>query len=140
MNNAPKRYSPNIFSVCVDNLDTDSTSIRLFHCYSDTALVFSELGGLLFHIDRMFDSICFPQASTEIRSFTRKPVEKCLVPDKHRDEADVLAQRGKLATFHVHVQFRQSSTWQGYVSWVEGKKSRRFKSELELLKLIDSAL
>lgn len=42
--------------------------------------------------------------------------------------------------FVVTVRSRENHTWQGTVSWVEGKKQENFRSVLELLKLIDSAV
>lgn len=43
-------------------------------------------------------------------------------------------------TFIVHIKYQQNSTWQGDVTWAEKKKKQSFRSALELLKLIDSAL
>ena len=52
----------------------------------------------------------------------------------------VLKQTGEIATFVVHVKFRQYSTWQGEIVWAEKNKKCNFRSALELLKLIDGAL
>lgn len=43
-------------------------------------------------------------------------------------------------SFVVTVRSQENHTWQGTVSWVEGKKQENFRSVLELLKLIDSAV
>ena len=43
-------------------------------------------------------------------------------------------------TFIVKIMNRQNSTWQGSINWVEGQKTQRFRSALEMLKLIDGAL
>lgn len=43
-------------------------------------------------------------------------------------------------TFVVQVLNTQNSTWQGTVTWTNGKKQESFRSALELMKLIDSAL
>ena len=40
----------------------------------------------------------------------------------------------------VEVQYRRNATWQGTVRWLDGNKTERFRSTLELLKLMDSAL
>ena len=44
------------------------------------------------------------------------------------------------ATFIIHVQFRRNATWQGTISWTEQKKTQRFRSTLEMIKLMDEAL
>ena len=43
-------------------------------------------------------------------------------------------------TFVVRIMNRNNSTWQGSLDWVEEKKTQNFRSALELIKLIDSAL
>ena len=43
-------------------------------------------------------------------------------------------------SFVVKVLSQQNSTWQGTVTWNSNNESRPFRSALELIKLIDSAL
>ena len=43
-------------------------------------------------------------------------------------------------TFIVDVKSRQNGTWQGVVTWVQGQRKQSFRSALELIKLVDSAL
>lgn len=47
---------------------------------------------------------------------------------------------GEKATFVVQIQYRQNATWQGRVVWAEKNEAKQFRSALELIKLIDSAL
>ncbi|HHY63462.1 MAG TPA: hypothetical protein GX501_00290 [Clostridiaceae bacterium] len=49
------------------------------------------------------------------------------------------ANTGK-ATFIIKVLFRQNATWQGKIQWVEKNKTQNFRSDLEMLKLMDDAL
>lgn len=44
------------------------------------------------------------------------------------------------ASFLIQVQFRQNATWQGSIQWLDQKKTQRFRSTLELIQLMDSAL
>ncbi|MBQ4416735.1 MAG: hypothetical protein IJQ26_06135 [Lachnospiraceae bacterium] len=53
---------------------------------------------------------------------------------------NVQDKRGKQGTFIVQVQYRQNSSWQGQVIWAEENKREHFRSALELMKLIDSAM
>lgn len=48
-------------------------------------------------------------------------------------------QRQK-GTFLVQVHYNENATLQGEVIWVEQDKRQQFRSEMELLKLIDSAV
>ncbi len=42
-------------------------------------------------------------------------------------------------TFLIRVQFRQNATWQGRIEWLEGKKTRPFRSLLEMSQLMQEA-
>ncbi|BDF59256.1 hypothetical protein CE91St36_20730 [Christensenellaceae bacterium] len=44
------------------------------------------------------------------------------------------------ATFIIQIQCKQNATWQGEIVWSEKKETQRFRSELELIKLMESAL
>ncbi|MDL2237945.1 hypothetical protein LJC56_08985 [Christensenellaceae bacterium OttesenSCG-928-K19] len=44
------------------------------------------------------------------------------------------------ATFLVQIVSQQHATWQGTVKWLEENKEIPFRSELELLRLMDSAI
>ncbi|WP_042435653.1 hypothetical protein [Faecalispora jeddahensis] len=44
------------------------------------------------------------------------------------------------ATFVINVLYRNDSTWQGNLHWLEGDKESAFRSEIELLSLMDSAM
>lgn len=59
---------------------------------------------------------------------------KCLQDEKNRNTL------GKKGTFVVHVQYLENSTWQGEIVWTEKNESLKFRSALELLKIMDSAL
>ena len=57
-----------------------------------------------------------------------------------RDEQDSKNLVGHKASFIVRVTSRQNATWQGSISWTERGITKHFRSALELIKLIDSAL
>lgn len=43
-------------------------------------------------------------------------------------------------TFMIQIQHRENATWQGTVEWSDKREARQFRSEVELIKLLDSAL
>ena len=57
-----------------------------------------------------------------------------------RDEQDSKNLVGHKASFIVRVTSRQNATWQGSISWTERGVTKHYRSALELIKLIDSAL
>ncbi|MEG0275640.1 MAG: hypothetical protein RR630_01280 [Coprobacillus sp.] len=46
----------------------------------------------------------------------------------------------KQTSFMIVVKNTQNETWQGSIRWVEEKRETHFRSALELMKLIDSAI
>lgn len=42
--------------------------------------------------------------------------------------------------FLVRIKYRQNTSWQGTVQWLDGKQTRHFRSCLELVILIEEAL
>ena len=49
-------------------------------------------------------------------------------------------QNGRRENFVIRILGKEHSTWQGELFWVDRQEKRYFRSALELLKLIDSAL
>lgn len=43
-------------------------------------------------------------------------------------------------TFVVRILNTQNATWQGTVTWTDGKRTESFRSALELIRLLDSTL
>ena len=53
------------------------------------------------------------------------------------------AERTSIETstsFLVKIKYRQNTSWQGTIQWLNGKQSRHFRSCLELMMLIEEAL
>ena len=47
---------------------------------------------------------------------------------------------GNAATFEMRILFRQHASWQGELLWLEKNARQSFRSVLELITLMDSAL
>ena len=47
---------------------------------------------------------------------------------------------GERETFVVRILNTQNATWQGTVTWTDGRRPAPFRSALELIRLIDSTL
>ena len=46
----------------------------------------------------------------------------------------------KKGTFIVKVEYDQHGTYQGQIIWAEGNKSKRFRSMLELVRMMDDVM
>lgn len=49
-------------------------------------------------------------------------------------------KKGAHATFIIEIKSTKHQTWQGVLTWVEEQKTEPFRSTLELLRLLDSAV
>jgi hypothetical protein len=89
---------------------------------------------LLRSMEDMYEQISFPQAFLSKRTFAPGITERMVTTSGEN------IRSGKLATFSVRLLFRQNASWQGSVTWCEGRVDESFRSVLELLFLMDSAL
>jgi hypothetical protein len=114
----------------------------LYNPYLETGTRFVDVLDFTNQLDAMFDFISFPQATVQYRSFGRAAAQKS--PQGRGGDAIKLTDErpsGQEAdSFIVHVQFRQNATWQGTIRWAGQNREMRFRSTLELLKIMDSAL
>ena len=132
--------SPNLISICVDEIRNGELSGRLYHCYSEEACPFSNAVRLIELAENLFDQIKFPQASTQMRTFTNSGQKAAKSTERKKTAEDLEQEHGKKGTILLYVQYRQRSTWQGIVRWVEGDREWKFFSELELFKIINQAI
>lgn len=133
--------APNLTVICIDSQEEDG---RLYHKYAREAIDFHQYSRLVLVLEELFDAIGYPQAAVQTRRFDGKKEElvgfAVRQPEMAWDIDEMLAMRGSIATFAVHVKLRQNATWQGECCWLEGEKSAPFVSELELLKLIGAVI
>ena len=121
--------------LCVDSYDQGVMKGRFYHpSLEDGSCGFQSLVQLLLQIEQLLDSINYPQAYTAKRTFAP-------TSELHFTTGEGgLSRTGKKATFLLRLMFRQHASWQGSVTWVEGKGEQTFRSVLELVLLMDSAL
>lgn len=94
---------------------------------------FSSLIHLLFLLEEIMDSTGSPQRGTQDRVF--QPIAA-----DHQKAAPPDQRERVLGTFQIQVLFRQNASWQGSLLWLERSLEARFRSVLELVHLLDSAL
>ena len=120
--------------VCVDDYQDSILRGRLYNPYFSTGSSFQSLMEFLRRMEELLDEMQFPQSFTAVRAFGDPPQRKAASPPVQE------VQEGKCATFSVRVLFRQNASWQGSVTWLEGRREESFRSVLELVLLMDSAL
>ena len=133
MNISPKGEDYRRTTVCIDSYKNGVPAGRLYNHSLPDGKEFLGVTGFLLEMERALDEADFPKAFTKLRSFT--------IPPETRPDLPASEQRkGAISTFTVRILFRQNASWQGSVTWLEGKQEQSFRSALELIFLINSAL
>lgn len=122
------------------NVDSYENSVfkgTVFSPFYRYSKPYESLVQLLLLMEQLLDELHLPETSDSLRSF-ENPCSPYLY---WKEEPHLKVDReGKLATFKVDVLFRKKSSWQGSVFWLNQEKQECFRSVLELIKLMDSAL
>ena len=120
--------------VFVDSYEDGTVGGRLSFPSSPDEIRFASLMQMLISIEEHLDAANFPQSYSKMRIFTSKS------PHKNRPEPTRKPKCGEIASFSLRILFRQNASWQGYVSWLDGGIEESFRSALELVFLLNSAL
>ncbi|MEI7885075.1 MAG: hypothetical protein WCI30_06960 [Clostridia bacterium] len=127
------------FRILVNNTADYNISGILYNEYYQLTMSFQGIREFFSSLEQFFDSVNFPQHTHQHRSFGAPSDKEKVVPIPLQKGIHS-PKTGKKATFTMHVQFRQNATWQGTLQWLEGKQTERFRSELEMLKLMINAI
>ena len=119
--------------VCIDSYESKIPRGRLYNAYLENGIEFSGTIDFLQNMERLLEEIKIPQGFTSRRTFRAGE-------DWKQQFTEENVRHGKQATFSLRLLFRQNASWQGAIEWHEGKSEETFRSVLELLLLIDSAL
>ena len=107
---------------------------QLCNPFFESPQEFESLTDFLRMMECMLDLTNQPRAFNSTRCFEPPPEYRFEKTD------ELPAERGELATFSVCIRFRRNSSWQGQLHWLENGKKQNFRSVLELILLMDSAL
>lgn len=118
--------------ICVDSYEDGVLKGWFYDAYQQIQR-FSSLSQFLLKMERELDDMQMPQSYTALRRYPTLVQET-------GPELGLPCGRGAKATFELKVLFRQHSSWQGVLLWREQKLEHSFRSVLELVVLLDSAL
>ena len=121
-------------TICVDSYNKSVPEGRFYNQCCPEGVRFHGAIDLVKKMEAMLDQMNLPQSFSAVRSFAEKPVVTL------GGAFGESTHKGEVATFATKVLFRQNTSWQGSVSWIEGQREETFRSVLELLLLVDSAM
>lgn len=119
--------------VYVDSYQDGVLKGRFSNPYLEMPEEFSSLSDFLVKIECMLDTMRLPQSYAEPRTFRETSVSI-------QNDPQVRLLPGRKATFALSVRFRQHNSWQGHITWLDKNQRQNFRSALELIFLLDSAL
>ena len=119
--------------VCIDSYQDGALKGSLETPYDD-AQTFDSTIQFLKRMESILEETQTPQAYTYMRSFLEERQQREMLHEPTEVGAKCLA------SFEIKVIFRQHSSWQGVVVWLEKQWEQSFRSVLELILLMDSAL
>lgn len=122
------------FLFCIDSYVKSVPTGRIYSAAYPEGKEFRCLMEMLDAVETALNSTNYPQSFTEMRRFITKS------PPSSEDGSKRDTKIGELATFTVKILFRQNTSWQGSVAWLEGQKEEAFRSALELIFLMNSVL
>ena len=120
------RYS----KICLDSYDGENMKGFISNPFYPKSISFDSTIDFLMKMQDMIEEMDYPKPYRLMRSFEASQV------NLSSDSVD----SGKLATFVVKVLFCQNSSWQGTISLRKGENEQTFRSALELLFMMNSAI
>ena len=133
-----RRIAEQMIFIGVDSYVEKSVVGRLWHGCRGEEASFANLMQLLLLLDKILENQGFPDAQLGCKSFATPETLPCSL---QTDTAEAgKPSCGTLASFRLKILFRQNTSWQGIVTWTESRQEQTFRSALELIMLLDSAL
>ena len=120
-------------TVCIDSYDSGVLKGRFYNAYREMDR-FDSLVQFLTSVEVVLEEQQHPQSYTVLRKFSDH------VSAGDGTVTSGCIQKGKIATFEMQVLFRQHTSWQGVLIWRDRKMEQPFRSVLELVLMMDSAL
>lgn len=119
--------------ICLDSYRNGVPAGRIWDPQQGTE-AFHSLTQFLIKMEQLLDDSQIPQSATDKRTFPTVTQPLTIA------QPFFPLRRGTEATFEMQVIFRHHTSWQGTILWVEAQLERSFRSVLELILLMDSAL
>ena len=143
-------YAINAVLIAADFYEQQDFGGRIYTRFQEEPIPFASSMEMLMKLEEMYDAWAFPENAVLYRSFHRKSYQraaakaraKTLLANRRLGENEPPLQpvEGKLATFLLECKERQHGDWSGIVRLDIETETHPFRSTLELLRMMDSAV
>ena len=130
----PLRYDVRSFLIYIDSYENGVPVGQFQNPCRGESVSFQSLTQLLMRLEQSLDVENIPQSFNKVRTFFPLTGYWLDAPDEARPKM------GKMSTFAVQILFRRNASWQGTITWIDKQKTQNFRSVLELITLLNSAL
>ena len=120
--------------ICIDAYDDKILRGRMYNNALEKGIEFVGTIDFLQNMEKLLEQINYPQAFMSKRTFGAATGHLWSPPTCENVKV------GRVGTFSLRLLFRQNASWQGTLLWHEGQQEESFRSVLEMLLLMDSAL
>lgn len=128
--------------VCIDSYMDHCIKGRIYNANQKVIKEYESFIQMIFYMEEWVTKMEYPIPEMELRTFPLKEngvlQEESVVGEKV-DKVNHI-KKGEKATFIVRIQFCQNASWQGSIYWLEEEKEEYFRSVLELMNLMMSAM
>jgi len=129
-----------VFIVMVDRYENADITGQVLDQSTGYLCDFHSLVKLPAIMDKLCDKYKLPQKTHQLRGFSYSDSRKDIDGGDDKMAEEKVPEKGAKATFLVTIRYRQNATFQGSIKWLEANEERNFRSELEMIKLIDDAV
>lgn len=134
--NAPMCRAATTFRIAIDGTIGYDYQGIVEHALSENAWSFHGVLELLEIVRDTLDRGTPLQGTHRDRAWKKKDA----TPERVFSVSEQRPEKGKEATFLLHIQYHQNTTWQGSIEWLEQKRRMPFRSTLELIHLIEQVV
>jgi len=127
-------YDVRTFLIYIDSYENGVPVGQFYNPCREESGQFQSLTQLLLKLEQNLDVENIPQSFNKVRTFF--PLTGYWLDT----EAEERLRMGAMCTFAVQILFRRNASWQGRITWLDKKQTENFRSVLELIVLINSAL
>jgi len=126
--------------ICIDQFDLEGFKARIYHGRLPKGVEAYTLNEFFSKLEYIFDKIEYPCATTKRRTFNKEANNHSdiEIPTSMEFEKRTYLwdEEGELVTFMVRVQSRMNTSWQGVIRKWNSSEEKKFKSELEFVKIM----
>ncbi len=133
------RYPRSTYRITAGGSLEQPVALTATNLHSNEGRPFGSLWELLAWIERDIDGNGYPQKMFKYRTWGKGAAP---MSENQTLEVNPPVESGEAGstTFIVQVLCRQNATWQGTIQWVDRRQTLTFRSEYEMLRLMDEAV